>query len=167
MINKYIQFRKAWLLGVFLIAPSAFGFSCDALFFQARRFENLSPATQARLIEEIEATLRSDDPSKRLEAEVAEALGQRVIAFRKQIQHKGRTIGEIDVETSDFIIEVKSGPPSLNHLSQLQRMRDNRVINPYGKPVIVFTAGSVNPDVLRIFQRKRILIITHVEELFT
>jgi len=63
-----------------------------------------------------------------------------VLRFRREFG-PGGSIGEIDVETPEAIIEVFSGGKSTSKLASVQRRQNSRIMNPRGKPVILYAPG--------------------------
>ncbi len=49
--------------------------------------------------------------------------------------------GQIDIETSKFIIEVKKPSVLKGYTGQINRLVTNRTLNPTGKPVILYASG--------------------------
>ena len=85
----------------------------------------------------IDDALASTAPATRLEGQVADHLGDRLQSFQRQVVGPGgNPIGEIDAEVSEAIIEVTIGKGG--KVDQVTKLLTNGVMNPNGKPVIVF-----------------------------
>jgi hypothetical protein len=72
-----------------------------------------------------------------LEGRIARRLRRGLQAFQQEVRVQGRLVGEIDVELEAAIIEVASGK-GRKKFGQVQRLLNNRDLNPTGKPVVVF-----------------------------
>jgi len=84
-----------------------------------------------------EPKLMSADAGIRLEGEVADYLGERVVQFQKNIfRVDGSKHGEIDVEVAEALIEVASGFTGKS--GQIQSKYFHPRQNPKNKPVIVY-----------------------------
>ncbi|MBD2774742.1 hypothetical protein [Iningainema tapete] len=86
----------------------------------------------------INEALHSDDPKKVLEGIVANAIiqaGFELISFNKEVGLNG-SIGEIDVETVNAIIEVTT--QTSRKLKQIQKLISNLDLNPLNKAVILY-----------------------------
>jgi len=82
--------------------------------------------------------LNSANPQKVLEGQVANAIIQaefNLVSFNKVVVLNGE-IGEIDVETSNAIIEVTT--QTARKLRQIQKLISNPDLNPLKKPVILY-----------------------------
>jgi hypothetical protein len=82
--------------------------------------------------------LNSANPQKVLEGQVANAIIQaefNLVSFNKVVGLNGE-IGEIDVETSNAIIEVTT--QTARKLRQIQKLISNPDLNPLKKPVILY-----------------------------
>ncbi|PHJ62773.1 hypothetical protein VF14_26985 [Nostoc linckia z18] len=82
--------------------------------------------------------LNSANPQKVLEGQVANAIIQaefNLVSFNKVVGLNGE-IGEIDVETSNAIIEVTT--QTARKLKQIQKLISNPDLNPLKKPVILY-----------------------------
>ncbi len=82
--------------------------------------------------------LNSANPQKVLEGQVANAIIQaefNLVSFNKVVGLNGE-IGEIDVETSNAIIEVTT--QTARKLRQIQKLISNLDLNPLKKPVILY-----------------------------
>ena len=89
------------------------------------------------LLRRVRQATQSDDPTVRLEGRIARRLRRRLRAFQHEVRVHGRLVGEIDVELETAIIEVASGK-GRRKFQQIQRLQQNRDLNPTGKPVVVF-----------------------------
>lgn len=102
-----------------------------------------------------------------MEGQVAQALDQQ--GLLKNFQHKlwrePTDIGEIDIETSRFILEVASGakPGKVNQLTKLQH---NTLLNPDRKPVILFAPKVVKPQQIKTYQNIGVTVINDLDQLF-
>lgn len=88
--------------------------------------------------EAINEALSSGDPKTVLEGTVANAIRQAgfdLISFNKEVGLNG-SVGEIDVETANAIIEVTT--QNSCKLKQIQKLISNLDLNPLLKPVILF-----------------------------
>jgi hypothetical protein len=86
----------------------------------------------------IQAARESSDPGTQLEGQVAQHIkdaGIDVIGFNKEFGPNA-SIGEIDVETPDAIIEVTL--QKARKLTQIRELMGNPKLNPTGKPVILY-----------------------------
>ena len=82
--------------------------------------------------------LNSANPQKVLEGKVANAIiqaGFDLVSFNKTVGLNGE-VGEIDVETSNAIIEVTT--QTARKLKQVQKLISNSDLNPLNKPVILY-----------------------------
>jgi len=82
--------------------------------------------------------LNSINPQKVLEGKVANTIiqaGFDLVGFNKAVGLNGE-IGEIDVETSNAIIEVTT--QTARKLKQIQKLISNPDMNPLKKPVILY-----------------------------
>ncbi len=82
--------------------------------------------------------LNSVNPQKVLEGKVANAIiqaGFDLVSFNKTVGLNGE-VGEIDVETSNAIIEVTT--QTARKLKQVQKLISNSDLNPLNKPVILY-----------------------------
>lgn len=88
--------------------------------------------------EAINNALNSSNVEKVLEDMVANAIreaGLTLVSFNKQVGVNGE-IGEIDVETSQAIIEVTT--QTSRKLKQIQKLICDPYLNPFSKSVIVY-----------------------------
>lgn len=110
----------------------------------------------------VDDALRSTDEDVKLEGRVAREAGEhRVVGFQEKVGPHGST-GEKDVETDKAIIEVTNARKG--KLSQLEKLRDNRDLNPDGKPVILY-APNYNGPATRGLQEKGFVVVRNREEL--
>lgn len=82
----------------------------------------------------------SPDPDIRLEGQVGKALISDLVSFQRKVyDSSGTVIGEIDVETSNAIIEVTNRKEG--KLEQLLKELNNPLMNPNHKQVIFYAPG--------------------------
>jgi hypothetical protein len=110
----------------------------------------------------IERALRSPNENIRLEGEVAKALGDEVISFQRNIDRSSGRIGEIDVETSSFIIEVTNGGSSKGASEFLKYFQAD--MNPLGKGVILY-APNLHMTKLASIEAAGVKVIQNMEAL--
>jgi hypothetical protein len=84
----------------------------------------------------IREALNSSDPNKRLEGEVASWFEDRIVDFNKRVPPETASVGEIDVELSNVIIEVTSRESQ--KLKQIKSLLSDNYLNPMKKKVILF-----------------------------
>jgi len=88
----------------------------------------------------VAAACTSPDPDVQLEGQVGRALIADLVSFqRKVFNAEGVEIGEIDVETSNAIIEVTNTPR--DKLKQLLKDQNEPLMNPNHKKVILYAPG--------------------------
>jgi hypothetical protein len=90
----------------------------------------------------IDASLAAVNPADREPGVVADFLdknGYDVASFNRKIVDNGLTVGDIDVETNNAIIEVTIA--TQGKLEQATKLATNKVVNPLGKPVFLFSRG--------------------------
>lgn len=97
--------------------------------------EEDAAAHRASYTTRIEQALRSSDPDRVLEGEIAMAVAGDVVDFNRKVGPNGAT-GEVDVETNRAIIEVTTR--RTGKLKQIQKLLSHSNMNPLGKPVILF-----------------------------
>lgn len=110
----------------------------------------------------INKALKSQKAGTKLEGEVAQALGNRVTDFQKKIVTSEGLLGEIDVETADYIIEVTSGRSSKT-ASEFGKYFGTQM-NPDGKGVILF-APNLNETKVESIEEAGVVIIRSIKEL--
>lgn len=98
----------------------------------------LTDAQIRDLVNRVAAAINSSSPQQQLEGLVAKPLIADLVSFQRQIVDPatGEVVGEIDVETSNAIIEVSTTDES--KLQQVLKEKDNKLINPKGKQVILY-----------------------------
>jgi len=85
----------------------------------------------------IKAALESGNPGQELEGQVGNLLKDTLVGFQQKIMgESGKVAGEIDAETSEAIIEVTT--EKSEKFGQVQKLMNNPVLNPSGKPVILY-----------------------------
>jgi hypothetical protein len=87
---------------------------------------------------DIEEALASSNPGTKLEGQVAQGLkdaGFEVESFQREVG-PGGSVGEVDVETPNAIIETTLSPSG--KLGQIDKLINNPEMNPTGKPVILY-----------------------------
>jgi hypothetical protein len=97
--------------------------------------EENAAAKRASYTTSIEQALRSSDPDRVLEGEIAQAVAGDLVDFNRKVGPNGAT-GEVDVETNRAIIEVTTR--RTGKLKQIQKLLSHPDMNPLGKPVILF-----------------------------
>jgi hypothetical protein len=100
--------------------------------------EEDAAAHRASYTTRIEQALRSSDPDRVLEGEIAMAVAGDLIDFNRKVGPNGAT-GEVDVETTRAIIEVTTR--RTGKLKQIQTLLSHPDMNPLGKPVILFATN--------------------------
>jgi hypothetical protein len=117
------------------------------------------------LVNRVAAAVNSPDEDIQLEGEVARVLISDLVAFRRKIidPATGKVIGDIDVETPEAIIEVTK--ESRNKLPQVLKEKNNTMMNPKGKRVILYAPDYSHASDVR-FQSYGIPIIRTFEGLF-
>ena|SRR2546425_205299 len=93
--------------------------------------EEDAAAHRASYTTRIEQALRSSDPERVLEGEIAMAVAGDLVDFNRKVGPHGAT-GEVDVETTRAIIEVTK--QRTGKLKQLQKLLSHPDMNPLGKP---------------------------------
>ncbi len=113
--------------------------------------------TAARVAEAAAQTINTD---LQLQAQVAQAVGADLVGFnsdvleRRQSAFTGKVgysvLTDIDVETTNAIIEVTTKATARGKLAQLQNLL-GPVANPDGKPVLFFMPNA-RPSAVRVLQ---------------
>jgi filamentous hemagglutinin len=108
-----------------------------------------------------------------LEGKVGKALDQKGLLldyqskFRKGFTTDGKPIGigEIDVETPRFIVEIASGrkPGKMDQLSLLQ---NSTLLNPERKPVILFAPQVDKLQQIKAYENIGVKVINNLDQLF-
>lgn len=127
---------------------------------QSAGYQN--PAVDSNIEKKINKALKSQKAGTKLEGEVAQALGNRVTDFQKKIVTSEGLLGEIDVETADYIIEVTSGRSSKT-ASEFGKYFGTQM-NPDGKGVILF-APNLNETKVESIEEAGVVIIRSIKEL--
>ncbi len=107
--------------------------------------------------------LNSVNPQKVLEGTVANAIiqgGFDVVSFNKAVGLNGE-IGEIDVETSNAIIEVTT--QTARKLKQIQKLISNPDLNPLRKPVVLYAPNYKLTPAQDIIAAGSYVVRTHDE----
>ena len=114
------------------------------------------------LLDSVRAALQSSDDAVKLEGQAARALKDDLVSFQKQIGPNG-SIGELDVETSKFIIEVsQSSKPG--KLLQLEKLIQNPDLNPAGKGVVLY-APNITRNSHRAHEATGATVVKTIDEL--
>ncbi len=118
-----------------------------------------------QLVVKVAEAVNSSDPDKQLEGSVAKTLIGDLVGFNRVIVDPatGEVIGEIDIETSNAMIEVTTGPGG--KLSQIQKYLNNRVMNPGGKKVILYApnyGGQAATDI----EALNVPVVKNLRDLF-
>jgi hypothetical protein len=131
-------------------------FTCKSFFGEARDID-------FRIVQ----ALRSRETGVRLEGEVARAIRKHVMDFRHKIAipYDNRIIGEIDIETLSFIIEVKSGNPYNIEIGQAKRLAYNPRINPLHKQVLIFSSRKWSREQEEFFYDQGFLVFSSLDDL--
>ncbi|MHC5218089.1 pre-toxin TG domain-containing protein, partial [Enterococcus sp. LJL128] len=118
-----------------------------------------------KLMKKIDKALRSNDPALKLEGEVADALRENVIGFRKNIDSPNGRIGEIDVETEKFIIDAFDGKRS-KEPSTFMKYFDDRAqfINPENKEVILY-APNISQTKIKGIEATGVKVVQDMDSL--
>lgn len=122
----------------------------------------MEKAAQAELDAKIEAAKNSADPSKVLEAEVAEAVRKDLVAFNKKVIVNGIEIGEIDVETDISIIEVTIENTGKN--KQIKKLVNDKIMNSADKLVVLY-APNYSPNATRDIEKTGGYVVRSKQEL--
>ena len=104
--------------------------------------------------------LRSSDPDRVLEGEIAMAVAGDLVDFNRKVGPNGAT-GEVDVETTRAIIEVTTR--RTGKLKQLQKLLSHPDMNPLGKPVILFAPNYGRTATQAIINAGAIIVRTQEE----
>jgi hypothetical protein len=116
-----------------------------------------------QLVLKVVAALNSPDRKKQLEGQIARALIGDLVSFERKVYNaNGVEIGEIDVETSNAIIEVTTSPQG--KLQQLLKELNNPLMNPTGKQVILY-APKYSRQADQLFASYGIKIVRSLQEL--
>ncbi|TAF57963.1 MAG: hypothetical protein EAZ60_05430, partial [Oscillatoriales cyanobacterium] len=111
----------------------------------------------------IQNNLASTNAGTKLEARTANLLRHDLISYgRKELNANGSLLGEVDVETSNVIIEatISSGGKA----GQIAKLQTDRLLNPGKKPVILFAPNYTDaaqaelPSGVRVFRTEQGLI---------
>jgi hypothetical protein len=116
------------------------------------------------LVNRVAAAVNSSCRPTQLEGQVSRVLISDLVSFNhKIIDSAGIEIGEIDVETSNVIIEVSKTDRRKNQ--QVLKEMNNKLINPMEKQVILF-APDYSHAADQQFKDKGIPIIRSYKDLF-
>lgn len=99
-------------------------------------------------VSSIATKLASSDPAIQLEGKVARAVQSQLVALNKGFG-PNNSLGEIDVETVNAIIEVTI--KNSGKLSQVTKLMTDPIMNPTSKPVILFAPyynGTPTKDIV-------------------
>jgi hypothetical protein len=133
--------------GILVTASGGFNLGKDLTNFFAQENEGTGSAgnsdssgsgKNSQFDQEIQNKLSSSNPGSVLEGEVANHVkngGFDIVAFDKKIGPNG-SIGQIDIETTNAIIEATIAPNQ--KLSQIKGLISNPNLNPSGKSVILY-----------------------------
>lgn len=90
------------------------------------------------LVNRVAVAVNSPSRDIRLEGQVGRALISDLVAFNRKTTNPatGIEIGEIDVETPELVIEITMDKD--DKLEQVLKEKNNKLINPQGKQVILF-----------------------------
>jgi len=117
--------------------------------------------------------IRISNQGDRLEAELAQLVqgeGYTLTNFHTQVNGSTGTVGDYDVTTSDVILEAKSGSSwdsrdTINVNKLLGNGERGAIMNPDGKPVIVYAPGMSDQKVQWI-QNTGAWVVQNPEQLF-
>ena len=125
----------------------------------------LTDAQIRDLVNRVAAAVNSSDDQRRLEGLVARVLISRLFAFNREITDLAtcEVIREIDVETSNAIIEVTT--TDQRKLRQVLDEKNNKLINPKGKQVILY-APDYSHAADQQFAKHGIPIMRSLKDLF-
>jgi hypothetical protein len=125
----------------------------------------LTAAQIRELAVKVADAVNSSDKDKQLEGTTARALIGDLVAFNKKIYDPatGEVIGEIDIETSDAIIEVTT--KKTGKLSQIQKYLNNPLMNPDGKPVILYAPNYIG-QATKDIEALNVPVVKTMQDLF-
>ena len=114
----------------------------------------------------------SKNPGTQLEGEMAlfaRMEGYEITSFRTRVNGPTGTVGDIDAETPGAILEAKAGKTwDSDNAKQIEKLQgvgpDGNLINPTGKPVIVY-APNMPPDKVAQIQTTGAFVATNEEQL--
>jgi filamentous hemagglutinin len=123
-----------------------------------------------RFSSSIENSLNSNIDGYVLEGQIGKALDERglLLNFQSKIRSgftaNGRPIGlgEIDAETPRYIIESKAGKNF--DLKELLKLKNNTLLNPERKPVVVF-APKFTPNQIKTINSNGIVVVQNFDQL--
>ena len=137
----------------------------------------MEPATSTQIKAQANDLANSKDIGKQVEGKTANALLEAKVdvkAVGTDVYNKeGRPVGEIDISTSNHIVEVKKSAAAVEQ-SQIERMIDPShpdYINLHGKKPILYIEEPLNQvplekmKILNYAETNGILIITDINEL--
>jgi RHS repeat-associated protein len=116
-----------------------------------------------RITRAVRMALNSADNAVRLEGQAAAALGRSVTDFQKVVKAGGKTVGEIDIETSKAIVEVTGGR-SPGKLQQVLNLINDKTLNPAGKQVVVY-APNLGKHATKTLQDAGAIVVRTTDEL--
>lgn len=102
------------------------------------------------MLRQVRADLASANPAVALEAQVARRYWRDLVAYDRRVLYPGtaREFGQVDVELSNAIIEVTIGKGS-RKVGQVRERLMSPLVNPDGKPIIVFGPRMTKPNQIR------------------
>jgi len=117
------------------------------------------------LVNRVAAAVNSSDDQRRLEGQVARVLISHLFAFNREITDLATEVevGEIDVETYNVVVEVTARKNE--KLDQMLNEKNNRLINPKGKQVILY-APDYSHAADQQFAKHGIPIMRSLKDLF-
>jgi hypothetical protein len=147
-IDTALTFGPMMLLRPARVAGAGAGVSAHEMAQAAMAAE--ARATRATMLRSVRADLRSADPAKQLEAQVARRYWRDLVAYDRTVLYPGtsRSYAQVDVELRHAIIEVTTGRGE-GKMGQINRLM-NPLVNPQGTQVIMFSSNSRHVPSLRI-----------------
>lgn len=123
-------------------------------------------AHQARITHTINKALNSEEKGEVLEGEVARAIREEVVGFKRVFMDEhNTTIGEIDIETGNVIIEVASGNRLRSKTKQLVKLQTDRLINPHKKAVILYAPNLPKGSVKAVQEQTGVRVAQTIDTL--
>ena len=117
--------------------------------------------------EAIEAALKSGNPDIQLEGEIGALIRDdpdlKLVRFQDPVGPNA-SIGEIDVETPHYIVEVTGGEGSDKH-KQIIKLINNTDVNPSGKKVILYGPNINGKHRQRSLQETGAILVKNKDEL--
>ncbi|MBX8537701.1 DUF637 domain-containing protein, partial [Pseudomonas cichorii] len=124
-----------------------------------------------RFSSQIETDLKSKEPGVLLEGHVGKALSDEGVLLDYQskirsgfLDGKPIGVGEIDAETSRFIIEISSSPKP-GKTDQLLKLQNNTLLNPERKEVVLFAPKVTSRQQIKAYESIGVKVVNTVEEL--